>query len=111
MQITNRYYLGPNFAHKRYERYAAPSWSWAPLDGPVLMERVTSHMSSRFLNFNKPERVATVVDVHVSLLGADPFGHVRCGGLYLQARSVPPLMAKTNIQSALFDLFRTRDDL
>ncbi|CZR52696.1 uncharacterized protein PAC_02573 [Phialocephala subalpina] len=83
VQMTNRYYLGPEFAHRRYGRYVAPSWSWAPLEGPIWMEWVTGRMSSR-INFKKLQSVARIVDVHADLLGTDPFGHVQDASLYLQ---------------------------
>lgn len=60
--------------------YRAPSWSWASCDGIVASGKSNT---DEWLN------IATVLDYHVELKGANPYGEVTDGWITLQAPLMP----------------------
>jgi hypothetical protein len=71
------------------EKYRAPSWSWASIDGVIYIgwERCREASSNY-------EVIARIVDAKVTAIGGDPFGQIKDGFLRLQGRLFACLLRK-----------------
>ncbi|KAN0096563.1 HET domain containing protein [Hyaloscypha variabilis] len=73
--------------------YRGPSWSWISVDSGV-----TLVSGPRDSDVTKSTTLyAQVVDAHVGLTGADPFGEISSANLYLNCRILYPINSSTEL--------------
>jgi hypothetical protein len=65
----------------RVSEYRAPSWSWASVDGVIVV-----HMNPKW------EPLAEIINCKVELKGKNPYGEVKSGWIRLRAPLVPLIM-------------------
>jgi hypothetical protein len=69
---------------RRYERYIAPSWSWASIDGPISFETLSRARVPRITDIHQ-RGSPRIISHHVDLAGPDPFGRISTAYLKVSA--------------------------
>lgn len=83
---------------RRYKEYVAPSWSWACMD--VLPEIIWGNKWE--VMYYQVTPIATILEVKVENIGADPFGQVISGSLSIEAECLE--ICWCQISDSLFDI-------
>jgi hypothetical protein len=100
----------------RASPYVAPSWSWASIrSGPYydrqLLEDLipAEDLIHLFGPRRKPRKIATVLDIDLTMRQEDPFGQVQSGFMRLQGPC--DKMCRCSIPAFLFDCFTGNGDV